>query len=111
MNGMNHLMKRGMLTGYASSKGVPAPGFAVVFSGLLILLGGLGIFLGVLIPWAIASLVLFLVSVSFKMHAFWKISDPNMKMMEMVNFTKNMALLGAALMLAAVPEPWSYSLF
>jgi hypothetical protein len=27
-------------------------------------------------------------------------------MQEMVNFTKNMALVGASLLLAAHPEPW-----
>ena len=33
------------------------------------------------------------------------------KMSERVNFTKNMALLGAALILLAVPQPWTVSLF
>ena len=35
----------------------------------------------------------------FMMHAFWKVQDPMAKMSERVNFTKNMALLGAALIL------------
>ena len=29
------------------------------------------------------------------MHNLWAITEPNMKMMETVNFYKNMALLGA----------------
>lgn len=109
MNGLNHLIKFGMLQGYAASKGVPSPGLAVVVAGLLILLGGAGMLLGAYIQWAVAALVVFLVPVSFKMHNFWSVSDPQMKMAEMVNFTKNMALLGAALMILAIPTPWPYS--
>jgi hypothetical protein len=35
------------------------------------------------------------------MHTFWKIQDPMAKMGEMINFTKNIALLGAVLILLA----------
>ena len=43
------------------------------------------------------------------MHNFWAITEPNMKMMETVNFYKNMALLGAVLMILFIPLPWVYS--
>jgi len=33
-----------------------------------------------------------------------------MKMIEMVNFMKNLALMGAALMMLAIPQPWPLSL-
>ena len=33
------------------------------------------------------------------MHDFWHIEDPGQRSNDMINFTKNMALLGAALML------------
>jgi hypothetical protein len=35
------------------------------------------------------------------MHAFWKVQDPTAKMGEMVNFMKNIALLGAVLIFLA----------
>ncbi len=111
MNGINHLVKSDMLTVYAQSKGVPAAKVTVLLTGLLILFGGLGVILGVWIEWAVLALVIFLVGVSFKMHNYWADQDPNMKMANMVNFTKNMALAGASLMLLAVPTPWPYSLF
>jgi len=38
------------------------------------------------------------------------VQDPQMKMGEVVNFTKNMALLGAILILMSYPVPWPYSL-
>ena len=91
--GLMHFMKTKMLSEYAGSKGVSAPKAAVLLSGLLILLGGFGILLNIYIGWSVLFVVVFLLGVSFKMHDFWK--NPQ----EMSNFTKNMALLGAALTL------------
>ncbi|OGZ01664.1 MAG: DoxX family protein [Candidatus Liptonbacteria bacterium RIFCSPLOWO2_12_FULL_60_15] len=111
MMGLNHFMKNGMLTGYARSKNVPMAKLAVMGSGLLLLAGGLGVLLGGYVQWAVAALALFLVPVSFTMHAFWAIPDPMARMGDQVNFMKNMALLGAALMLLTIPGPWPFSLF
>ncbi len=108
-NGFNHFNHLNGMAGYASSKGVVNPRFAVRLTGLLLLIGGLGILLGYQIWWAILALVVFLILVSFKMHNFWAMTDPQMKMMEYVQFTKNMALLGALLMLWTLPV-WPYSL-
>ena len=110
VSGINHFMKMGMLAGYSQSKGVPMPKIAVIVTGVLLLFGGLGILLGIFIEWAILALVVFLVPVNFIMHAFWKVEDANMKMMEMVHFMKNLALLGALLMLLSIPM-WPYPLF
>jgi len=54
------------------------------------------------------AIALFLVVVSPFMHNFWASSGME-RVNEMVNFTKNMALLGSTLMFAAVPKPWPYS--
>ena len=108
MNGLNHLTKLDALAGYAASKRVPWPKPAVAISGLMILLGGAGIALGVKIGWSVALIAVFLIPVTFKMHAYWKINDPNQKMMEQVNFLKNLALLGAVLMMLMIIN-WPYS--
>ncbi len=110
MNAMNHFTKTEMLTGYAVSKGVKPAKLAVLVSGLLLLIGGLGVLLGVYIQWAVLALTLFFLPVSFMMHAFWKVQDPMARMSEMVNFTKNMALWAAILMLLQIPKPWPFSL-
>lgn len=110
MSGFNHFRKMGMMKGYASSNGVPMAGWAVAITGLMILLGGLGILLGVYIQLSILLLAIFLIFVTFKMHNFWAVTDPNTKMMETVNFYKNMALLGAVLMILFIPSPWAYSI-
>lgn len=111
MSGLNHFKHLGMLTGYAQSKGVPMPKESVMLTGLMMLLGGLGILLGVYVQLSVLLLSVFLAVTSFKMHQFWKITDQGARMGEEVNFKKNLALLGALLMLLMVPLPWVVSLF
>ena len=109
MNAWQHFTKLDSYSGYAASKGVPSPTVAVFVSGILLLLGGLGVLFGVSPTASLTLLILFLVPVSLSMHAFWKVADPNMKMAEQIAFMKNLALIGALLMLYAVPVPWAYS--
>ena len=109
MSGYNHFKNLGMLTGYAKSKGVPMPREAVLLTGLMMVLGGLGILLWVYLKFAIFLLGVFLLVTTFTMHQYWKVTDPTQKMGEMVNFNKNMALLGALLLLFSIPLPWSVS--
>jgi uncharacterized membrane protein YphA (DoxX/SURF4 family) len=99
MMGLNHFMKHEMLKKYAESKGIKNSSFMIYASGILIILGGLGVILGISVPEALALIVIFLIPVSIKMHAFWKESEDATKMIEMQNFLKNIALAGAALML------------
>jgi uncharacterized membrane protein YphA (DoxX/SURF4 family) len=105
-----HLFKSAGLIGYAQSKGVKSAKWAVMGSGVLALIGGLSILLGVRPHYGIACLVIFLLGVSWKMHAHWKIEDPMQKMTERISFTKNIALAAAILALVAVAQPWTYSL-
>ena len=107
-NGINHFLNRKMLVDYARSKNVPAPDLAVSASGLLILAGGLSILTGVQPKVGAALITTFLLGVSPQMHAFWKEQDAQQRMQEMVNFTKNLALVGASLVAAGHPEPWPW---
>jgi uncharacterized membrane protein YphA (DoxX/SURF4 family) len=109
-NASNHFFRLGMMSGYAASKGVPAAKMLTFAAGVLLLVGGLSILLGVYPLVGVAALVLFFIPVTFWMHNFWAEQDPMAKTMQMVNFTKNLALLGAALMLLAIPQPWPMSL-
>ncbi|HKZ70046.1 MAG TPA: DoxX family protein [Anaerolineales bacterium] len=110
-NASNHLfLGTAGLTGYAASKNVPMPKPAVYVAGVLLLIGGLSFLLGYQPIIGTTALVLFFLPVSFKMHDFWAVQDPMAKIGEMVNFTKNMALMGSSLMFLAIPQPWPFSL-
>jgi putative oxidoreductase len=99
-----------MLAGYAASKGVPAPEAAVIVAHLLLILAGFCFLTGWRPALGVAAIVVFLIPVTFTMHAFWAETAPQMKQMQMINFTKNIALLASALMFLAIPTPWPYSL-
>lgn len=110
MMGINHFMKKENMTQYAKSKGVPSPHLAVIGTGLLLLLGGLGVATGVYESASLGLLLIFLAPTTFIMHQYWKIEDPQAKMAEMVNFLKNMALIGAILIMFGLPTPWALGL-
>ena len=109
-SGFNHFTNLGMLSGYAQSRGVPMAKEAVLLTGLMMFLGGLGILFGVYVELSILLLSVFLIVTTFIMHQYWKVTDQMARMGEMVNFHKNLGLLGAILMLLAIPLPWALSL-
>jgi putative oxidoreductase len=86
------------------------PSLAVAGTEVILLLGGLSMLLGVYPVVGIVLLILFLLGVSFQIHNFWKVDDARMKQIDMINFTKNMALVGALLMFLLLPHPWPMSL-
>jgi len=99
---MGHIMMASQTAAYAASSGVPAPMAMVVISGIIALLGALSIILGYKAKMGAWLIVIFLVPVTFMMHNFWTITDPAQQMMrtmQMSMFMKNIALIGAALMI------------
>ena len=104
--GINHFRSLAMLSGYAGMKGVPMPRVAVMFSGLLIIAGGLSVLTGFHPRYGLAAIILFLVPVSLMMHTFWSDTDPMMKMNNHINFEKNFAMAGAAMIMMLIPQPW-----
>jgi putative oxidoreductase len=95
-NGLNHLKHSAVMEGYAASKGVRAPAAAVNGTAALLLAGGVSVVAGVKPRQGLAALVAFLAPTTLQMHRFWEQEDPQQRMGEMVNFTKNVALIGAA---------------
>jgi putative oxidoreductase len=108
-SGINHFKNRKMLAQYAGSKQVRMTDVAVTVSGAALAIGGASILLGIKPKLGTAAVIGFLAGVSPVMHDFWRAEDPNQRMNDMINFTKNMALLGGALALAGVEEPWPAS--
>ena len=99
INGINHLTKTTDLASYSKSKGLTTPKIAVIVSGLFLILGGTGIILWMFHGIALMLIIVFLALASFKIHNYWKETDPNKKMIEKIQFMKNMALLGSSMIL------------
>jgi putative oxidoreductase len=104
--GFHHFTALDPIAEYARGKGTPAPKIAVVGSGIVLLIGGLSMILGAYPTGGIVLLVLFLLAASFHFHSYWRVNDAKMKQIDQINFMKNMALVGALLMLMAIPQPW-----
>lgn len=96
---VGHFAQREMMSGYATSKGVPA--FLVPVTGIQLGVGALMVAFGIWPDLGALLLFLFLVPTAFLMHAFWKETDPAAKSMEQIQFLKELALAGAALALFA----------
>jgi len=109
-NGINHLLHEKMLSQYAAAKGTPAPDAAVTASGAMLIVGGLSVLAGVKPRHGLAAIIGFLIPVSLQMHRFWEEQDPEKKMTETIHFMKNMALVGAALTMLQINEPWPVSI-
>lgn len=108
-NGINHFVKHRELAQYAGAKQVPIPDVAVQASGAMLTIGGASILLGIKPKYGAAAIIGFLAAVSPTIHNFWSQEDPGARQADMINFAKNLALLGGALALAGIEEPWPAS--
>ncbi len=108
-SGIHHFVKGKEMARYAESKNVPMPDAAVAATGVALTLGGASILLGVKPKVGAVALAGFLAGVSPIMHDFWRVEDPEKRQGEMINFSKNMALLGGSLALMGMEEPWPAS--
>ena len=109
-SGINHFRQRKAYAGYAASKNIPQPELAVAATGALLLAGGISVVFGAKPHLGAAAILAFLAGVSPVMHDFWRVENPDQKMNELINFSKNMALLGAALILMSKSEKWPLSI-
>lgn len=95
--------------GYAASQGVPLAGLLVPIAGVLSILGGVSILLGYKTRIGAVMIVVFLVPVTLVFHHFWTIADPGTRAIQMVDFMKNISILGGSLMIL-VHGPGEFSL-
>jgi putative oxidoreductase len=93
-----HFTREGIA--HAAALGVPLASVLVPLSGLLALAGGASVLLGYRAAWGAWILVAFLAPVTLLMHAFWRLDDPAAIHTQQAMFMKNVALLGAALLVS-----------
>ncbi|MFD9409992.1 DoxX family protein [Streptomyces sp. NPDC059989] len=96
-----HLTKTQQMAGYTASRGVPMPVVATVVSGVVMLAGAVSVAVGLWADLGVLALAAFCFSAAVLMHAFWKESDPQARMMEQTQFFKDIGLGGAALVMFA----------
>ena len=83
----------------AAAHGVPLATLLVPLAGLMALVGGVSVMLGYRARFGALLLLVFLVPVTLVMHKFWGLADPQMAMLQKIQFMKNTSLIGACLLL------------
>lgn len=100
--GFAHFKSLEAMTGYAKYKKLPAAKLGVIGSGLTFLVGGILIVLGTWVDLASLLIAVTVILAALIFHQYWKETDANTKMQEMMAFNKDMALGGAAIILFAL---------
>ncbi|MCI0771226.1 MAG: DoxX family protein [Chloroflexi bacterium] len=92
----------------AGSHGVPFPRLSIIATAPILIAGGLSIAFGFYSEAGAILLIAFLIPASVLRHHFWDVADPQEAKVERRDFEKNMALIGACLLIAYFgPGPYS----
>jgi putative oxidoreductase len=94
--------------GYMTAAGIPNAESLVIIAGIAELVGGLAIVFGFLGRLAALGLIVFMIPTTLIFHGFWMFEGAEMKT-QMVNFMKNLAIIGGLALLYA-QGPGLYSL-
>ncbi len=71
---------------------------------LLEVVAGLGLAIGIFPRWCALALFAFLVPATFVSHSFWLSAGTSMFQGQLINFSKNVAIWGGLLFIAATPN-------
>jgi putative oxidoreductase len=86
--------------GYIAAAGVPLPAVAAVVTILVEVGVAAALLMGWQTRWAALILALFTLAAALIFHAFWA-SPADQKMLQSINFFKNLAIVGGLLFVAA----------
>ena len=97
----NKIPKFNDVAGYMASEGVPLP--QVMLAGAIVFLvaGSLSIIVGYKARTGAALLLVFLVLATYFFHDFWTFEDAQAKQDQMIQFMKNLSLMGTMVFLIA----------
>lgn len=87
-----------------AGKGIPLPAVALALAILFEIAGGLSVLTGYHARWGALALFLYLIPVSLTLHNFWAYEDGE-RQGQMINFMKNVSIMGGLLVTAARSEP------
>lgn len=83
-----------------ADRGVPLAHIILPIWGILALIGGLSILLGYRAKMGAWLLIVFLLPITFHLHAFWAEESSLLMRMHALCFWKNLSLMGALLMMS-----------
>jgi putative oxidoreductase len=99
-SGFGKLLGFAGTVGYIASKGVPLPEVCAAIAVLVELGFGLALLLGWQTRWVALGMALFTLVITPIFHNYWAVPEAQI-MMQKLNFTKNLAIAGGLLAIAA----------
>ena len=96
-NGINHLSNTEALEGYAAAKQVPNAHLSVQGTGALMTAAGASLLFGIKPKLGALGALAFLAVASAQIHDFWNVPDEQQKQNDLIQFSKNVALIGGML--------------
>ncbi len=97
----NKIPNFGKTADYMASEGVPMAPLLLVGAIVFLMVGSLSILVGYKARIGATLLLVFLVLATYWFHDFWTVEEAGAKQMQTIAFMKNLALMGAMLMIIA----------
>lgn len=97
----NKIPKFNDVSAYMGAEGVPMPNIMLTGAIVFLIAGSLSILLGFKARLGATLLLLFLGFATYWFHDFWTFEDPAEVQQQTISFMKNLALMGAMLMIIA----------
>src|SRR5215212_12210340 len=97
MAGYNKIMDYHGTAEHMSGQGMPAVSFLLPMAIAVEILGGLGLLVGFPTRFAAWMLFLFMIPTTAIFHNFWAMSEAQQYQMQMIQFMKNLAIMGGLL--------------
>lgn len=101
ISGVRKAMAVAATAGYFAKLGFPMPEVLAWLAVIIEVGGGVLLIIGWRTRWVAWLLALFVLIASFAAHRFWELPDPAQYNMQMVQFLKNLAIIGGLLYVAA----------
>jgi putative oxidoreductase len=106
--GIRKVLAFGFYAGYFAKLGFPAPEVMVVLAIIVEVGGGLLFAIGWKTRWMAWALIAFVVIATLMAHRYWEFADAQQYAAQMINFWKNMTIIGGLLMVVCYgPGPIS----
>src|SRR6185503_3041825 len=100
MSGIAKLTDTSGTVSHMTAAGIPYADTLAIVAGVAEILGGLSLALGLLTRLGAFGLILFMIPATLIFHAFWNYTG-EARMPQMVNFMKNLAIIGGLATLSA----------
>lgn len=82
-------------------EGVPAPQILLAGAIVFLIVGGVSVLLGFKARIGASLLLIFLILATYYFHDFWTIADPARRQQELIQFVKNLSIMGTMIFIIA----------